>query len=662
MEKLGWVVEMRNQKRTLLVITFSFLLILIPNGISINQTIPIMANEAEPAAIDIMQMIPNPYLETEPDAFVSGTSDEFEYNYNSSHDIMQLNWTHTKGTTLEFISDNDEETPCYNDFVFFTQSFEWPYEEMPEKAEGCLNYSVTLTDGFTNSSTHSMFRVYAWFIDSSANWRTIYYSNPPYSFNFQERRMQINYFSLLYGFGGMIEYTPGIQEDPQDILKVGIGLAPTIDFQNSLDNGSVIVEVTSMTLYVVMEAEPDPATHLTHLYNDTYGSIIGDTFPFVTNAADTCMDFLYGMTTDPMGDIYVTGASYTGYELKAEQGLYGYFQYLIKYSPTLQRLWVVRNDNLTNGRAITYHDGYIYTTGYVRKYDPYNFNLILTKWTLGGQRVWHKEWGGDYDQIGVAIGVHDDGSIYVVVSDLNLQGSEGEDYMNSSLLKFDSSGEVIWNRPLPLCTYFDASGDLWVFESHIVYYLSGVLMCWDLDGAPIWDEAAWAATCDENGTVYAGETTGIGVGIEHLDLQGNRTWSTLYQTEYENGWLEDLRPSDMAITNQNDLLVLAQGNRYDYSYLLLKYSLNGTHLQTWSIGNIGWPRPGVYSPMMEVTSTGLVYFAFVPMTSDVWIEAYAIGDYTLPPFSLDAVMLAAIGGVIGVVALISIYVYKKKQS
>jgi hypothetical protein len=72
--------------------------------------------------------------------------------------------------------------------------------------------------------------------------------------------------------------------------------------------------------------------------------------------------------------------------------------------------------------------------------------------------------------------------------------------------------------------------------------------------------------------------------------------------------------------------------------------------------------PGYYLPHMEVTSTGLAYFAFIPMTQDVWTQAYVIGDYTLPPAEgLDIMTIAAVGGGVAVIAVIGVYAYKRKR-
>ncbi|MFW9834667.1 MAG: SBBP repeat-containing protein [Candidatus Thorarchaeota archaeon] len=650
---------MDRPEQILSIIVISILLLGIPiTAKDATNVINISDSNASPAAIDIIQMLPNPNLETEPDAFVNGSSGEFDYSYAGQ--TMQLNWTHTQNTELDFHSDDDSNFPSYNDFVYFTQSFDWPYEELPEDAECNVTYGVTLSGGFDTEPTGMyMFKVYIWLIDSSGNWANVYYSNPPYITSLQSRRIDLNYFDILEGWGGMIEDGSGIQEDPEDTLTLGIGLAPTSDFVSSLGNGSVLVEVSSEFLYVVMQTEPDPATFLTPLYNETFASTISQVLPRFAGDATPLGDSLTAMTQDPDGNLYITGYTNTPYQWYQENHVITIRQFLIKYNPVLNRMWLVRNNNLTRGYAITYHDGNLYTSGMFYGFDPDYYNLMLTKWTTSGQKIWEKEWGGAGDQIGIALGVHNDGSIYVLVADHNIRSEPT--YQNSSLMKFDSAGNVLWNKPLPLCTLFDVPGKMWVFESNILYSIQGTMLCMDLDGNVLWQEASYAAACDDNGTIYSAKPADGALALYQYDLNGNDILLNYYELEYPNGWLEWLIVHNIALTNNNELIVLIQGQMYDYSYHLLKFGLDGTLQQTWSIGNEWWPLPGGRSPLVEVTHTGLAYFSFVMMNWDVCIQGYAIGDYTLPPLGFTPLTLAVVGGGIAAIALIGIFVYKKKK-
>jgi len=660
---------MRHHNQIITVIIFCALLSVLPFQ-SGNIPIISMQNDSRtPAAIDIFDIMPDPELDVAPDAFVNGTSGEFEYSYQP-HD-MQLNWTHTAGTALDFHSSDDETFPQFNDFVYFTQTFDWPYEDRPNDAEMYLNFSTSLSGNFsTEAEGGLMFRLGVWLIDSSGNWLNIFYSIPPYYTQIREMRINFNILDILNGWNGMIEDDYGVQEDPLDELSVGVGLVPTeefLDYQGSQPwqtySGSVGMSVSSLELYVIMDAEPNPATHLDPLYNKTYGTLFGDMISgYPTETSTPQCDRPYAMTSDPDGNLYITGETYISYELREELGIRSGHQTLLKYNPILGREYIVLNNNESRGRAITYNNGYLYTTGCNYKSEPEFRDLIVTKWTTGGQKLWETELEALHDQTGVAIGVHENESIYVVVSDFNYRGPEVlDDYTNLVLMKFDGEGSYLWNKTVQYDSSWDLSGELYIIGSRILLSYPGFIKCFDLDGNELWEETSSFATSDEDGNIYSVSPTGQEIEISQFTSAGNTTWSTRFGIEYAPGWDEMLQPRDITITPKNELLILVQGWRYDYSYHLIKYSLDGNHIQTWSIGDIAWPRQTYGPVMIEAAETGLLYCTF-SQAHDIWTQCFVIGEYSIPSnlsnIDLGTIIIAGAG--IGIVAIIGVIIYKKK--
>jgi hypothetical protein len=676
---------MREHNRIIAIIIFCALLAVLPFETGNATAVVKDSNQVTPSAIDIIQMIPDPYLESEPDVFINGTSDEFQYSYQPN--LMQLNWTHTAGTSLNFrLSDNDYIYPYCNDFVYFTQSFDWQYEVAPSDAGMELNWSTSLTGSFdTEDAGTSMFMVYAWIIDSSGNWVRIYRPIYPYSEEFQETLLDFNYNALSGAWGGVIEDEHGVQEDPSDTLRVAIGLAPTDTFREyshgiytdypwQTYNGSVIISISSVELYVVMDAEPDPITHLTPLYNESYGAVLSDIYQsFTTDPTTPLNDRLYAMTTDTGGNVYITGYSAIPYEIREETGISQIHQFLIKYNPRLECLWIARNLNQTAGRAISFHDDYIYTTGDINKENT-GRDLIVTKWASSGTKIWQSEWNHEFDQFGEAIGVHSDGSIYVVISNISMDGIQ-----NSSIIKLDDTGAFLWNKTLPFQSTYPANlGSFQVFENYIYCEIQGRLVCLSLEGDIIWEvttEDGLRATADNEGMIYAVSQVsrsptlfgGTSLEICQINLEGNVTWNNNYEIVYDNGWIENsLGSCDITLTPTGEIAILGYADGYDDSYFLLKYSNNGTFIQSWSIGtrfHEGWPEPS--SIMVEVATTGLLYVSMNVYTFEVLIQAYVIGNYTLPSTGLlgsETMLILALGGGIGAVIVAGVVIYKKKRS
>ena len=117
--------------------------------------------------------------------------------------------------------------------------------------------------------------------------------------------------------------------------------------------------------------------------------------------------------------------------------------------------------------SMTFNDGFIYTTGFIDE-DDSDEDMIATKWTTDGDIVWQTRWGGDYSQVGIGVAASDD-SVYVVVSDFDQMGFPG--YMNSSILKLDTEGNILWNKTLPdLLSIWDNSGELYI-QGEYMYFI-----------------------------------------------------------------------------------------------------------------------------------------------------------------------------------------------
>ncbi len=174
-----------------------------------------------------------------------------DYNY------IDLIWNHYAGDEPDFVLPfaAESQVPDTNNFIYFTESFNWTYDRLPNDAVASVNLSVFVTGDFaTQDDGNLMFKIYVWLIDSSGNWRMIYKSSPPYTTVVQQRVIDLDYFDLTDAFGGMVDDGNG-QEDPTDILTFAVGLAPTRYFYNHYDayNGTVTARLSSISLYVYGE-------------------------------------------------------------------------------------------------------------------------------------------------------------------------------------------------------------------------------------------------------------------------------------------------------------------------------------------------------------------------------------------------------------------------
>ena len=212
-----------------------------------------------------------PNLQTGVELHTHGDSNAFNASHVSTEGIgshVNLTWTHAAGTELTLTSDELPFTsqrypfPHYWDFCYFTVSFPWELERMPTDAMFYTAYGVHTTGNFSSTEGELMFNVYSWVIDSSEHWEPLLVSEPPYTTTTQLFSYDLNWFDLSDGWQGMVEDDSGVQDDPEDVLRIGVGLAPSESFESYDDshpwqdyNGTVTAQVHTVRLEVLLEPE-----------------------------------------------------------------------------------------------------------------------------------------------------------------------------------------------------------------------------------------------------------------------------------------------------------------------------------------------------------------------------------------------------------------------
>jgi len=626
--------------------------------------------------IDIVALLPDPDFDNAPTAVINGSSTEFTTSFTdvtgNVDSYIELRWDHTANTALDFVGPDPEGIyPDCNDFVYVYQEFDWPYEQIPDDAEVYFNYSTHRTGDFAEGVqelNNLMFRVYVWAIDSSGNWIEIYESREAvYYEEYRMIRANPNYLQMKDIFDGMVEQD-GVQEDPEDTVKLAIGLAPTYRFENYLGSepwtfydGSVSIRLTFCDFYAYIETEDDPASIWQPEYNVTYGTTIGEEFPTNPNASMEVRNQCYGMVVGNDGSVYVTGNSGSPYDFYISDGLSFRNQFLLKYSPTLDLLWAVKNNNRTQVRSITFHEGFIYTTGYIDT-DDNGKQLIVTKWSSSGAKVWESEWGSDHSQVGVGVAVHENGSVYVVVSDYEMMGFPI--HMNASILKYDNNGLLLWDRQLEwMPLLYDVRGDLYIQGDYLYLMQSYGISIIDLEGEYIWGMGSNAAVPDGHNGFYTAVLDyindvegGTQIVLYHANATGYRSWNTTYVRQWPNGRYMNFRPVSMALTPEDKLLLLVFSFTLNYEFILLTYDLQCNLLENRTISTSSWPHYYGDAFFMDIGNAGLGYFAFniYEDSIDINVQAFELyqapGGFTLAitTFVIIASTVVIIGAVVAI--------------
>ncbi len=635
-----------------------------------------------PSSVSIVNVIEDPYFTTEPDVVVEGDSGEFSYSHHQAIDAedlnyMELMWSHVANTSLDFRVGEDDNLPDCYDFIYFYQEFEWPSNEMPFKAEFQINFTTSMTGSFaTEEAGQLMFKVYVWMIDSSGHSQQVLKTYPTYSDIYQERRAAFSYFDRQEVWGGMIENSTSFQEDSEDIVQVAIGLAPTLNFETyyathpwDFYDGAVNIRIKSIELWAYMDEEPDPSQVLTPLYNSTWEYSIREVFPEVPEEFENSTEQFRDLETDTDGSVYVLCDSGSSYEYHIEEGRYYSSQFLLKYNPALNLLWAKPLGNMTHGYAMTVHDGYIYTTGYIYTDDEYH-NLLVTKCSSNGDIVWQTEWGGIYAEHGSAIAVSSDGSIYVWAAYFNNRFEP--EFWRSSFLKFDSAGTLLWNKTsvIPL---MPGRADLEMRPDGLYSWDTAYIEKRDLTCEPVWNisRQAFAANFDDRGNIYIatlGDWGGPGassdewqVRISKWSSSGIELWNSYYSISLPDDSSLNFECRSIDIAPDGSILAILHEMELTYDYHMVKFDSSGSFLWDKMIGDDRWPVYGGPEPKLHISDNGLAYVGFERYGDfgiEVAVSAFVVGPYTLGSEIPTTMIIVGMSGAALVVVVIVVYIKK----
>ena len=641
--------------------------------------------DSNPASLVITNYIEDPDFTIEPEVVIEGTSEEFSAGYHKATDendfnYVELTWDHTANSSLNFLEVPEYPHPDCLDFIYVYQEFDWLYNDLPRDVGLQVNFSSNLSGSFaTEDEAGLMFKLYVWLIDSSGHWITIYESYPPYVGTYQEHRRDLNFFDMHEAFSGMIENATGYQLDPDDTLQIAIGLAPTLSFEEysgtspwEFYNGTVSIKINRIELYGYMDAELDPSLYINPLYNSTWVHFVSEIFPDAPEELENSTNWFEDMTIAPDGSIYILTKVSPSYEYYASERKYFSYQYVLKYTPELELVWAKHNQNDTYGYGIAFHNGYIYTTGKISdRQNTRTADFILTKWSSNGDIIWEKQWGDYCQEIGKSIGVSSDGSIYVWAEHWDYW--QQSDSFKSSLLKFNPSGALLWNKTFDFLSY-SAPSRIQMQKDGFISWNGAIVEKRDYNGKSLWtiDQKALAFNLDGDGNIYISDC-GLGSGtdgktwqymLSKWDADGAKIWQSNHTFIRNDGLSWNFTCKSIDVTPDGSIIALLHGSTYSYDYHLIKFDTEGTLLWDNYIGDEHWPYSGAREPLLEIGDNGIAYFGFTRLGDfryEVAVSAFIVGPITTYTPKTDPSFIAAIIAVTGVtIGIIVIVIYVRK--
>jgi len=615
-----------------------FLILVTPTVQSSDYTTlyPMDANKC-PSSLSVQTRLPDPDMDETPNVIISGSSNEFSGSHLQSVDAdgyVSLQWFHSPRTALGWVDgwSNSSDLPASRDFIYFTQEFDWDLETMPSDVFMNMSFSIESTGDFNTVEGELMFSIQTWLIDSSGNWGKIYHSQSPNNETISVIGCDLNYNDIRDGWRGMIEDSSGIQDDPSDTLTFAVGLAPNIEFQSYMGSnpwteydGIVTVKIFYADLYTLMNLEPEPDEVLVPLANNTWGSKVKDVFPDFIGENYDVDEWCKTIATDTDSSVYVLANSIIYSEKNEETGDYFRYPTILKYDSEMNLVWFRKYHDWTFGFDICVKNGFIYLVGAVMSGET--VDLFLTKWDAFGNIIWDVRWDTGVDERGCAVGVTDDGAVYVL-SEIDPMLRVWLE-IDGALLKFDANGVLEWNVTVdhPVSTYYYS--DLEIVDDGIV--TSDGLYCtfWNFLGVQQWSTFYRSITADSDGNLFTSEVyrTERGEGLQFKKMFSNGTiqWSTNFTMSYAGIWESMLRWPSMSIAPDGSLLAYTvEEIGWMQNHILVKFNAEGEYQWHKEIKHdVSLPFGGSVA-YMSVAPNGIAYFV-ITMSSDVHVYSYDVG-------------------------------------
>ena len=307
---------------------------------------------------------------------------------------------------------------------------------------------------------------------------------------------------------------------------------------------------------------------------DSGGGVIATAAPIPTGSAVTHWsgtkqlgtsgdDFAIGITSDPSGNVYVTG--YTGGGLDGNASAGDNDSFVAKYDSGGIKQWTRQIGTSNNDQAYDITSdpsGNIYVTGYTGggldgNASAGNDDIFIVKYDSGGIKQWTQQLGTAEDDIAIGITYDPSGNVYVTGhTSGGLDGNASAGYNDIFIVKYDSGGIKQWTQQLGTADFdrafaitSDSSGNVYVTgytqgsldgntnagseDLFVAKYDSGGIKQWTRQIGTAEEDIAIGITSDPSGNVYVTGYTG-----GSLDGYSNGENNDIFIVKYDSGGIK----------------------------------------------------------------------------------------------------------------------------
>ena len=393
--------------------------------------------------VEVKQMLPDRYLDHQTSYYVGGDSGEFSFTHYPTLDdynsVCALEFNHIANTTLVRSGGYPEE-----DCVFFVQEFAWQHEVLPITAIVKYGASIDVTGDFATYGSdwdrRKLGLLQVWIIDSLGNWVCCMNDYLPPESYYESISRDIGGF-IDETWDGLIEDEHGVQEDPEDSLKVAFLFRPSFHFFNGPSetlNGSITVKVHKVELVVSLPVEVDESRRLSPVWKSAWNPR-----ELIEASGDV---YQTSLKIGPNDSIYASGFAHfvitEGFnQTPFRKG------FVIKWDSETNMVWSVPSEDNTTIRDMILTNDSIFTVG--TKYGGRTEDIVICRYSLDGVLVWSESYDLGFHENGWAIDTDSESNCYVSCTRVNITTDE---WLDPCIIKFNSTGNFISSNIVPKYT------------------------------------------------------------------------------------------------------------------------------------------------------------------------------------------------------------------
>lgn len=341
------------------------------------------------------------------------------------------------------------------------------------------------------------------------------------------------------------------------------------------------------------------------------------------NSSGTNNDYVYAMSYDPLGNVYITGGGGSNY-------------LTVKYSPEGTVLWLAVYNGPANdgdyGTAIAVDNaGNVYVTG--RSFgNSTGTDFATIKYDASGTQLWLQRYNGtnNDDDAPVSIAVDASGNVYA--GGWSSGTTTGIDY---TIVKYSAAGSQVWvktyNGPesgndFMNVMIMDNSGNIYATgrsrgsasdDFATVKFNSAGTLLWSARYQGGGTDEAVGLTVDQQGSVIVTGSSVALAGKDYTTIKYNNAGVQQWLKRYNRTASTEDVPVGIVSDNTGNVYITGYctgSNTASFDYVTLKYNSNGDQLWT-KIFNSGLVGVDDKASSIDIDQTGNIYVTGTTISS-----------------------------------------------